>query len=55
MRQRTCRYGGHRITEPEDVTPTGTCARCARENARRYRRRLVADSHKLRAIEAALA
>ncbi|MCP3811445.1 hypothetical protein NLX62_03755 [Mycobacteriaceae bacterium Msp059] len=55
MTPRTCRNGGHIITGPGDVTPAGTCIRCARDNARRYRRRLVEASHRLKAIEAALA
>ncbi|MGV0811739.1 hypothetical protein ABQF34_07220 [Mycolicibacterium boenickei] len=55
MTPRTCRNGGHLITGPNDVTPTGTCAACARDNSRRYRRRLVDARHKLAAIEAALA
>lgn len=55
MKPRTCRYGGHTISGPADQTSAGRCIRCVRQNNEKYRRRLIADSHRLAAIQAALA
>lgn len=55
MTPRTCRNGSHMITGPDDLTSAGRCIRCVRRNNNDYRRRLVAASHRLAALEAALA